>query len=333
MWTRRNSILSAGCLAIGGLPTFARAQAARARGPGAEGEVLPRLKIFVPAGAGGGWDQVGRHLGSVLQSAGAARQVDYENKGGQGGIVGLEDFSARHAGDPGALIVGGLVMVGAVALSHKEALFKQVVPVARLTSDYLVLAVPAASPFQSFKDLAASLQQRPDRVTFTGGSAGGVDHMLAAMLLRALKADVAALRYTPTSSGKDAVAALQRGDATVAISGYSEFKAAFDAKVLRPLAVSSRRGNFGIASLREQGVATDLANWRGVFASANTSPDQRDTLARAVVRATESAAWHQSLQDNQWIGSTLTGKELQNFIALEQAMASTVVSLLKLEKT
>lgn len=298
----------------------------------AEMNLLAKLMVYIPAGAGGGWDQTGRQLGAAIQSAGAVKQLDYENKGGKGGTIGLADFTARYKGDPNALLVGGLVMVGALSLTRTEDKLKEVVPIARLTSDYMVLGVPTGSPITSFKVLVEALRKKADAVTFTGGSAGGVDHMLAAMLLRALRLDVSALQYKPTSSGKEALALLQSGQATVAISGYSEFRANIESKLLTPLAVSSKRASFGIPSLRELGIDTELANWRGVFASAHTSPEQRETLRRVVVRATETAAWRQTLLDNNWVGTLLYGKELQDFLSFEQWMASAVVTLLKLNK-
>jgi putative tricarboxylic transport membrane protein len=294
---------------------------------------LPKLMIYIPAGAGGGWDQTGRQLGAAIQSTAAVKQLDYVNKGGKGGTIGLADFTAGHKGDPNALLVGGLVMVGALSLAHTEDMLKEVVPIARLTSDYMVLGVPAGSRITSFKALVEALRNKVESVTFTGGSAGGVDHMLAAMLLRGLRLEVSALKYIPTSSGKEALALLQSGQATVAISGYSEFKANIESKQLTPLAVSSKRASFGIPSLRELGVDTELANWRGVFASAHTSPEQREVLRRMVVRATETPAWRQTLLDNNWVGTLLYGKEFQEFLSFEQWMASAVVTLLKLNKT
>lgn len=72
---------------------------------------LPHLRICIPGGAGGGWDQTGRALGEAVLAAGLAQKVEYENKGGKGGTIGLADFVQRFDRDPGALLVGGMVMV------------------------------------------------------------------------------------------------------------------------------------------------------------------------------------------------------------------------------
>lgn len=321
MVTRRTCIL-AGLGAAS--PAFALAATAAAA------PTLAKLKIYIPAGAGGGWDQTGRGIGAAIQSTNLVREIEYENKGGKGGTIGLADFVSRYRTDPHALIVGGLVMVGALALSKNEAALRDISPIARLTSDYLVLAVTPDSKIKTFQDLAEALRKDATSVVFTGGSAGGVDHMLSAMLLRALRVDTAGLKYHPTSSGKEALEALKTGKAMVAISGYSEFKPSVESRIVLPLAVSSKRSLFGLKSLREMGADTELANWRGVFAPAGIRAEQKDLLRSIVMRATETSTWKQTLLENDWVGSLLYGRDLQKFIEFEQGMVGVVTSMLKL---
>jgi putative tricarboxylic transport membrane protein len=321
MVTRRACIL-AGLGAAA--PAFALAAAPTAA------SALAKLKIYIPAGAGGGWDQTGRGIGAAMQASNLVREIEYENKGGKGGTIGLADFVQRYRSDPHALLVGGLVMLGALARDKNESALKDVSPIARLTSDYLVLAAAPDSKIKTFQDLADALHKDAGSVTFTGGSAGGVDHMLSAMLLRALKVDAAGLKYQPTASGKEALEALKTGKATVAVSGYSEFKSGIESKAVVPLAVSSKRSLFGLKSLRELGADTELANWRGVFAPAGIKPEQKDLLRSIVVRATESSTWKQTLLENDWVGSLLYGRDLQKFIEFEQGVVGVVTSMLKL---
>ena len=329
MLTRRHVVFGTVAGALHAALPPALGQTAAPRAPAAA--PMPRLKIYIPANPGGGWDQTGRSLGRALQAGGLAQQVDYENKGGKGGTLGLADFVARHGEDPAALLVGGMVMVGAIAVNRTDVTLASVTPVARLTSDYMVLVTPASSGPRDMKALAAEMKRDLAKVGFVGGSAGGVDHMLAGMIARTLRADPAVLQYHATSSGQDALALLQSGKARVAISGYSEFKAGIDNGSLIPLAVSSRRGLFGIPSLREQGVDTELSNWRGVFAAGRISDAQKDSLRQAVVRASETPAWRQALAENNWHGSTLHGKDFADFLEIEQGIANAVTLMLKLK--
>lgn len=327
--TRRACLVAAATLGLGAASPAALAQRAlgtqRAPVP-----LLTKLHLYIPAGAGGGWDQTGRALGNAMQATGLVGSVSYENKGGKGGTIGLADFHQRHGSNPNCLFVGGLVMLGALAIAQSDAI-RQLSPVARLTSDYIVMCAPPDGPVGNFKSMVAKLQADVGSVVFTGGSAGGVDHMLAAMMLRSLNLDPHKLRYLPTSSGKEAVALTQAGTAHVAISGYSEFKAGLDQKTLTALGVSSRRALFGIPSLREQGVNTELANWRAVFAPAGVTDAQKEALRRLVAQTLESAEWRQSLLENHWVGSPLFGRELDSYIQIESGIATIVTHLLKLK--
>lgn len=329
MPTRRTCLATAASLGAAVASPLAFAQRALAP-PRAQVPLLTKLHVYIPAGAGGGWDQTGRGLGAAMLAAGLVGSVGYENKGGKGGTIGLADFTQRHGDNPNCLFVGGLVMLGALAIAKSNAL-QQLSPVARLTSDYIVMCTPPDGAVRSFKDLVGKLQADVGSVAFTGGSAGGVDHMLAAMMLRSLNLPAHALRYLPTSSGKEAIALVQAGTAQVAVSGYSEFKAGLDQKTLTALAVSSRRTLFGIPSLREQGVNTELANWRAVFAPAGIAPAQKETLRRLVAQALESTEWRQSLLENHWVGSPLYGRELESYVQIESGIATVVTQLLKLK--
>lgn len=200
--------------------------------------VAASLRIVIPANAGGGWDQTGRALGAALVACGAADRVEYENLGGKGGTIGLAQFVERHGQDPDALLIGGMVMVGAVALQKPAVNMSHVQPIARLTSDYLVVAVPADSPIRNAKDLVAALRSDLAHQSFAGGSAGGVDHMFAGLLTRAAKAAPEQLVYKPFPGGAQVVEALLKGDARMGVSGYSEFSEALASGRLRAIGVS-----------------------------------------------------------------------------------------------
>lgn len=330
---RRTCLQATAGALLSPLSAAAFAQGSPKSKPAATAAALPLLRIYIPGGAGGGWDQTARALGSAIQSGGLAQQVEYQNKGGKGGTIGLADFVERYSRDPAALLIGGMVMVGAIAMSQPKTTLAHVTPIARLTSDYMVLVTSTGSKLKDMKALVSAMQQDVGSVTFTGGSIGGVDHMLAGMVARQLRLDAAALKFEPTSSGKEAMALLTSGKAQVAISGYSEFKTEIENKTLVALATSSRKALYGIPSLTELGVSTELANWRGVFGPALITPEQKEALRRVVIKATETPAWRQALLDNSWIGALLYGKHFADSLEIEQGIASAVTLMLKLKKT
>lgn len=294
-------------------------------------EALPELRIVIPANPGGGWDQTGRALGTALQTTKLVERVQYENIGGKAGTIGLTQFVERYSSSPNTVLIAGMVMLGGIALQRPAVDLSRVAAIAELTSDYMVVAVPAASPIKSVKDLAARLASPDFKATVVGGSAGGVDHMLMGMMLRASHGVADNYSYLATSSGADAVRALTEGKAQIGISGYSEFRSAIEAGTIRALAISSRRAKSSLPSLHEGGIDTELANWRGVFAPSGIAPAHMATLSTLIERAAKSPDWADLVRRNDWQSSYRAGADFRGFIETEQTMARVVVHMLKLK--
>jgi putative tricarboxylic transport membrane protein len=224
----------------------------------------------------------------------------------------------------------GMVMVGAVALQKPAVTMAHVSPVARLTSDYEVVAVKADSPIKTPKDLIAQLRADAANTVIAGGSAGGVDHMYAGMLARVAGAS-ASLVYQPHPGGAQVVEALETGKAVAGISGYSEFSDSLASGKLRAIGVSSKHPFQGIASVREQGVDADLANWRGVMTGKKVPPYRKAVLLDAVRRATTHDLWVKTIKRNNWDPYWMAGKDFESFLELDTAMAGPLIYLLKLK--
>ncbi|WP_309680492.1 tripartite tricarboxylate transporter substrate-binding protein [Polaromonas sp.] len=290
-----------------------------------------KLRIVIPANAGGGWDQTGRALGAALLGAGTVDDIEYENKGGKGGTLGLAYYADKYSSDPNALLMGGMVMVGAVALQKPAVDMSRIQPVARLTSDYLVLVVAASSPIRTVADLAARIRANPKEVPIAGGSAGGVDHVFAGVFTRGSGSKPEELVYLPYAGGVEVVQAVLDGKAVAGISGYSEFSEQLASGKLRAIGVSSRRPVFGIPAIREQGVDVDMANWRGVFTGQGVSAARQAEMVEAVRAATSHESWQRTLRQNHWESSWLAGSGFGSFIDVDLTTSRVMVHLLKLK--
>ncbi len=289
------------------------------------------LRIVIPANPGGGWDQTGRALGAALTASGATDQVEYENIGGKGGTIGLAKYVEKNGNDTNTLFMGGMVMVGAVALQKPAVDMTHIQPLARLTSDYLVAAVATNSPIKNTKDLTEAMRTDLRAMSVAGGSAGGVDHMFAGVLARAAKAKPEDLVYKPFAGGAEVVDALVTGTASLGLSGYSEFSEALASGKLRAIGVSSRRSVFGLPAFREQGLDATMANWRGVFTGKGVPAARTAEMLAAVEAATAHESWVRTLKQNRWEPSWLAGKDLAEFIELDLTTARVMVYLLKLK--
>lgn len=315
--------------AAGIAPASALAQAAKPASTAAAA-AIPRLRIVIPANEGGGWDQTGRALGAAMMAAGAVAQIEYENIGGKGGTIGLARYVEKYDADPDAVLMSGMVMVGAIALQKPAVDMRRIAPLARLTSDYEVVVVKADSPIVTAKDLVARMRADPASTAIAGGSAGGIDHMFAGILARAA-GNTSALVYQPFPGGAQVVSAVESGKAVAGISGYSEFSEHIASGKLRAIGVSSRNAFMGVPSVRQQGVDADLANWRGVFTGKAVPAARQAVLLDAVRRAVATDVWQKAIKRSNWDNYWMEGKDFQGFLDLDQSMAGVLTYILKLK--
>jgi len=292
----------------------------------------PSLKMMIPANPGGGWDQTGRSLAAAMQSAKLVSSVQFDNKGGAAGIIGLAQFVNAAKGDPNAVMIGGMVMVGGIILGKSQVNLSQVTPIARLTSEWEVIVVPANSPFKSMADLVKTLKENPGKVSWGGGSAGGTDHILAGLIAKAVGVDAVKVNYVPYKGGGEAVAAILGSHVTVGISGIGEFAEQVKAGKMRALAQSSPARLDGIPSLKEQGIDVELGNWRGIFGAPGITPQQRDALVKLVKDATETPAWKATLEKLGWTPVFLGGDDYKKFIDEDTKRVSAIIESLGLKK-
>ncbi|UZD53900.1 Bug family tripartite tricarboxylate transporter substrate binding protein [Caldimonas aquatica] len=279
------------------------------------------FKIMIGANPGGGYDQTGRGIGRALQEAGVAGSITYENKGGAGGTIGLAQFVNASKGDPNALVVVGAVMVGAIVQNKPPITLAQATPIARLLAEYNVFVVPASSPFKTMKDVVEQMKKDPASVKWGGGSKGSVDHVSVAMIAREVGVDVAKINYVPFKGGGEATAAILGGHVTVGTSGYAEMEEFIKTGKLRALAVTApnRLRGSQVPTLIEQGLNVSIGNWRGVYGAPGITPEQQRKLTDAVVKATKTKAWSETLVANNWTPALLTGDEFAKFVDEEHA--------------
>jgi putative tricarboxylic transport membrane protein len=292
----------------------------------------PQLKMMIPANPGGGWDQTGRALAAAMQSGKLVSSVQFDNKGGAAGTIGLAQFVNASKGDPNAMMMGGLVMVGGIILGKSPVQLSQVTPIARLTSEWEVIVVPAQSPHKTMADLVKALKENPGKVSWGGGSAGGTDHILAGLIAKAVGVDPAKVNYVPYKGGGEAVASILGGHVTAGVSGLGEFAEHIKSGKMRALAISSPQKSEGIPSLKEQGIDVELGNWRGVFGAPGLSPQQRDGLVKMVHSATETPAWKASLEKYGWTPVFLGGEDFRKFLDEDIRRTTQIIESLGLRK-
>jgi putative tricarboxylic transport membrane protein len=305
--------------------------AAQGKLPAAEQPALPGLTIIAPAAPGGGWDQLAREMQREIQRQALVAMVQVENVPGAAGTIGLAQFINGRSGDGGALLVNGLVMLGAILWNESPVSITQVTPIARLTGEYEIVAVPATSPHRDMQSLVRALRENPAAVSWGGGSAGGTDHILAGLILAAANVDPRRTNYVAFSGGGEAATALIGGQLTAGIGGYSEFAQHIESGRLRAIGVSAPRrwADLDIPTLIEQGLEVELENWRAVVAAPGLTAGQRQALTAVVERMAHSESWRTTLIRLGWTDSYLAGPALDQFLDAERVRVGRIVARLR----
>lgn len=302
-----------------------RALLAAAAGLGAAGLIgrdaaaqqrFASLYMFIPAGPGGGWDGLGRAIEQVARPAGLVGNMQFENVGGAGGMVGLPRFVGQRRGRGDAMMVGGSVMVGAGITNRSPVSIRDVTPVARMTAEVGVVVVPGNSDIREIGQLVAALRANPGAVSVGGGSAGGTDHITLGLILKALGRNPREASYVAFAGGGPAQAAIMGGQVRAGISGLSEFSEQIKAGRMRALATTGEtRSDPAIPTLKESGLEVVTANWRGVFGAPGINANQRQALVDLMTALHALPAWRELVQTRGWDDAFLPGADFERYLA------------------
>lgn len=293
-------------------------------------QAFASLRMFIPAGPGGGWDGLGRAVELVLRQAGKVGSFQFENVGGAGGAVGLPRFIARR-GQGDTLMVGGAVMVGATLTNRSPVGLKDTTPIARLTEEAGVIVVPASSPIRTIGQFMEALKANPGAISVGGGSAGGTDHIALGLMLKALGRSAREASYVAYAGGGPAQAAILGAQVAAGISGLSEFSEQIKAGRMRALATTgASRTDPDIPTLKESGFDVVATNWRGVFGAPAITAGQRDALIALMTGMHALPAWKELLATRGWEDAFLTGDPFVKFIAEDTAATEVVLKELGL---
>ncbi len=212
------------------------------------------------------------------------------------------------------MMIGGMVMVGGIVLNKSPVDLTLVTPLARLTSEYEVVVVPANSPYKTMGDLVKAFKADPGKIAWNGGSAGGTDHILAGLIARAVGVDPTKVNYIASKGGGDQIANIVGGHVSAGIAGVGEFAEHIKSGRMRGLAVSGPAAIDGIPSLKEQGIDVVLGNWRAVFGAPGITAAQRDALIAAIKAGVDSSDWKDSLTRMGWESVYLPGDAFKAFL-------------------
>lgn len=280
--------------------------------------VVDKIHFVIPGGAGGGWDGTARGTGEALTKSGLVGTVSYENMSGGGGgkAIGymIENADSLHD----TLMVNSTPIVIRSLTGVFPHNFRDLTLVAGTIGDYAAIVVPANSDLNSMDDLLKAYKANPGDTAIGGGSVpGGMDHLVAAMVMKAAGEDPNAVKYIPYDAGGKAMAALLSGEIKALSTGFSEAVALAEQGEVKILGVTSDERVAAYESaktMKEQGIDTTFTNWRGFFAAPGLPQDKLAMYQDAIAKMYDTPEWEEVRARNGWVNIHNPGDEFKAFL-------------------
>jgi tripartite-type tricarboxylate transporter receptor subunit TctC len=279
------------------------------------------IRFIVPYTPGGGTDTVSRHITDrISQDTKWAFVID--NKPGGGGNIGL-DFVAKSKPDGYTIGMGQVSNIAINPAALPKMPFdpsKDIVPVALVAQQPMVLVVRADSPWQGLADMVKAAKAKPGEIKQALAGTGTVGHLVGELLARKVGFKVLNVPY------KGAAPAL-----TDLLGGQTDYMFATPQAVmgmlqggkLRALAVTSakRVGKLpNVPTVAEQGYpGFEAVDWKVIVAPAGTSPDVVKRLNAAAAKALAQPAMIATLAEEGSVPMSGSPEEVAKYIKTEQA--------------
>lgn len=272
------------------------------------------VKFVVPYTAGGSNDVVGRVLGQKLSSY-WGYPVVVENRSGAGGNVGAAYVARADPDGYTFLITPNNLLTMNPALYRKSGAgydpIKDFEPVSLVATGPIMLAVNAALPVKSVKELIAYARANPGKLSYASAGSGTPHHLTAELFKSMTGTNMV---HVPYRGASPAVNDLAAGRVQVMFGIPNSLMPFVKTGQLRALAVSGEHESMGLPTVAESGVpGFDSSLWIGLSAPAGTPASIVKKVNEAVVRAMNDPEVTANLKGQ---GLTPTSSTSQEFTGL-----------------
>ena len=233
------------------------------------------IRLVVGFPPGGAADFVSRAFQEPLTRA-LGQPIVVENRPGAGSSIAAEHV-AKSAPDGYTVLIASPSSILVNPLISPKAGFqplKDLVPISKVSSSPLILAVNPGVGVSSVKELIAHAKKNPGKLNFATSGNGSAPHLAAVLFLRLAAVDMV---HVPYKGGAPAVQSVLAGDTQLSFATPPSVLPLVQAGRLRGLAVTSREATPlvpGVPGMAEAGLPDyEIGFWYGFFVPAGTPPE------------------------------------------------------------
>lgn len=293
-------------------------------------------EIIVNTAAGSGPDRMARMLQKLWQEQRlVAVATTVSNRAGGGGAIAYNFLNQKGAD-------GHFIAIASASLITNNVMGRgpgplDVSPIARLTGEYIAVAVRADSPLKSGRELIDILRRDPGALSFgVATSLGNSNHQAVALALRASGVDLRKAKNVVFQSGGNAITALLGGHVDAVPASVSSWVGRLKAGEVRVLAVAAPQrlgGNLAqVPTWREQGVNAVVSNWRSLIGPRDMTAQQVAYWEGVTRKATAAEEWKRELEQGHLTDEFLGSAGFRKYLDEQQAQIRALLADLELLK-
>lgn len=297
--------------------------------PAGAWEPTRNVEFIVPAGTGGGADQMARAIQGVIAKHGLMKQsMVVINKAGGAGAEGFLDVK-NAKGDPHKIIITLSNLFTTPLATGVPFNWRDLTPVKMMALDQFVLWVNAETPYKTAKEYVdAAKKAGPGKFKMAGTGSRQEDQIITVAMEQLTGAKFA---FIPFRGGGDVAVQLVGKHADSTVNNPIEAVAHWRGGKLRPLCVfdpkriplkgkvTDKMAWGDIPTCKEQGLDVDYLMLRGVFMPGGVSEDQVKYYLELLRKVQQTPEWKQLMEQGAFNTTSLEGKELFDWVAKEEA--------------
>jgi putative tricarboxylic transport membrane protein len=295
---------------------------------GAAWEPTRPVEFIVPAGTGGGADQMARVIQGIVTKHKLMKQsMVVINKSGGAGGEGFLDVKASR-GNPHKLVITLSNLFTTPLGTGIPFSWKDLTPVAMMALDEFVLWVPADTPYKTAQDYIKAVKEAGGTMKMGGTGSKQEDQIITVAIE---KATGAKFTYIPYKGGGEVAVQLVGKHVNSTVNNPIEAVAQWRAGQLRPLCVFDNKvlpvtdkiaGDMAwsdIPTCKSQGLDIEYLMLRGIFTTPGATPDQVEFYVDLLKKVRETPEWKQLMHDGAFNQSFMTGADYARWVEKEES--------------
>ena len=282
------------------------------------------VEFVVPAGTGGGADQMARLIqGIIVKHKLMKESMVVVNKSGGAGAEGFLAVKEAKA-DPHKIIVTLSNLFTTPMATGVPFNWKDMTPVSMMALDQFVLWVNAESPYKTAKEYIAAVKAAGPLKFKMGGTGSKQEDQILTVGLE--KATGIKFIYVPYKGGGEVAVQLVGKHVDSTVNNPIEAVAQWRAGSLRPLCVfddtrmpykakvTDTMSWNDIPTCQEAGVPTDYVMLRGIFMAPGVAPDQLAFYADLLKRVRDTPEWKDYMEKGAFNTTSMVGADYRKWL-------------------